>query len=145
MTSIVLGKYFAMLILVAILIVMVALMPFSLLLGTRPDIGLLAAALIALLLVGAAVSAVSICFSSMTEQPAVAAVLSYALLLLLWIIDLGGSGESGSLWQQLSFSSHFRHMLSGLVSSADIGYFCLLTLASLSVCIHRLEHLRSEG
>jgi len=145
MTAVIMGKYLAVLTLVAILIVMIALMPFSLLLGTRPDIGLLAAALFGLLLVGAAVSALGICFSGMTEQPAVAAVLSYALLLLLWIIDLSGSGESGSLWQQLSLSSHFRRMLSGLVSTADIGYFCLLTMAALLVGIHRLEHIRSQG
>ncbi|HXK56098.1 MAG TPA: ABC transporter permease subunit, partial [Gammaproteobacteria bacterium] len=39
MTAIVVGKYFAVLTLLAIVITLIALMPLSLLLGTRPDMG----------------------------------------------------------------------------------------------------------
>jgi len=145
MTAIVMGKYFAVLTLLAIIIIMIALMPFSLLLGTRPDMGSLAAALFALALASAAYAALGIWISSMTKQPAVAAVSSYALLLLLWIINLTGSGESNSLLQHLSLSSHFRRMLGGLVTSADIAYFLLLILTGLVLCIHRVERLRIEG
>lgn len=145
MTAIVLGKYFAVLTVLAIVIMLIALMPLSLLLGTKPDMGSLAAALLALTLASAAYAALGIWISSMTKQPAVAAVSSYALLLLLWIINLTGSGEASSLLQQLSLSSHFQRMLSGLVTSADIAYFLLLILASLILCIHRLECLRIEG
>jgi len=144
MTAIVLGKYFAVLSVLSVMLILVALMPFSLLLGTRPDMGSLAAALIALALASAAYTAVGTWISSMTQQPAVAAVSSYALLLLLWIIDLTGSGEVSSLLQQISLSSHFQRMLSGLVSTADIAYFILLTAATLILSIHRLEHLREQ-
>ena len=145
MTAIVVGKYFAVLTLLAIVITLIALMPLSLLLGARPDMGSLAAALFALVLASAAYAALGLWISSMTKQPAVAAVLSYALLLLLWIINLNGSGEIGSPLQQLSLSSHFQRMLSGLVTSADIAYFLLLILTGLILCIHRLERLRIEG
>jgi len=145
MTAIVLGKYSALLSLLAIMLLLVALMPLSLLLGTTPDMGILAAALFALALATASYAAISLWISSLTEQPAVAAVASYALLLLLWIINLSGSGESSFIFQQLSLSSHFQRMLSGLVTSADIVYFLLLILASLALCIQRLDRLRVQG
>lgn len=145
LTAIVMGKYFAVLTFLAITLVLIALMPLSLLLGTRPDMGSLAAALLALTLAGTAYAAVGIWISSMTKQPAVAAVLTYAVLLLLWIINLTDNEGTDSLLQQLSLSSHFQRMLSGLVTSSDIIYFLLLILIGLILCIHRLERLRIEG
>lgn len=145
MTAIVIGKYLAVLTLLAAILLLIALMPLSLLLGTRPDMGSLAAGLLAIALASAAFAAVGIWISSLTQQPAVAAVSSYALLLLLWIINLTGSGDANSPLQQLSLSSHFQRMLSGLVTSGDIAYFLLLILTSLILCVNRLERLRSEG
>lgn len=144
-SAIVLGKYLALLALLTIMLLMIALMPISLLLGTAPDMGTLAAALLALALAMASYAALSLWISSLTQQPAVAAVLSCTLLFLLWIINLTGSGEISPLMEQLSLSSHFQRMLSGLVTSADITYFLLLTSVSLLLCIHRIERLRVDG
>ena len=144
-TAIVMGKYLAVLTLLAAVLLLVALLPLSLLLGTRPDIGTLAAGLLAIALASAAYAAVGIWTSSLTQQPAVAALSSYTLLLLLWIINLTGGGDANSPLQQLSLSSHFQRMLSGLVTSGDIAYFLLLILTGLVLCVYRLERLRREG
>lgn len=143
-TAIVMGKYLAVLTLLAAVLLLVALLPLSLLLGTRLDIGTLAAGLLAIALASAAYAAVGIWTSSLTQQPAVAALSSYTLLLLLWIINLTGGGANSPL-QQLSLSSHFQRMLSGLVTSGDITYFLLLILTGLVLCVYRLERLRREG
>lgn len=142
MTRIVLGKYLALLLLLAILWLLTALMPLSLLLGTALDLGRLSAGLLGLGLALAAYGAVGLFFSSLTRQPAVAAIASYGLLLLLWIIDLSG-GQT--LLQQLAIGIRYRHLLDGLVTSADIGYFLLLILTALLLTIRRLNDWCGRG
>jgi len=87
MTEIVIGKYLGILSFFIILLALLALMPLSLLAGTDLDLGKLAAGMLGLTLVVAAFSAIGLYMSSLTEQPTVAAVTTFGLLLLLWIVD----------------------------------------------------------
>ena len=86
MTEIVLGKYLGTLGFFLVLLIMLALMPLSLLVGTDLDMGKLAAGLLGLALLLATFAAIGLYMSSLTEQPVVAAVTTFGLLLLLWII-----------------------------------------------------------
>ncbi|MCB1858921.1 MAG: ABC transporter permease subunit [Gammaproteobacteria bacterium] len=140
--QIILAKYLALLIVAAIMLILIAAMPLSLLLGTGLDLGTLLAGLLALALSLAAFAALGLCISGLTPQPAVAAIISYGALLLLWLINLAGSGGENSLLEMLSLSHHFRRMLTGLVTSEDIAYFVLLVLVCLSLAIHRLDGVR---
>lgn len=144
-TRIVLGKYLALLAVLGMMLLLIALMPLSLLWGTPLDLGTLAAGLLALLLTLAAYGALGLFLSSLTRLPAVAAISSYGLLLLLWIINLAGVGSDANLFQHLALSDHFHRMLTGLVSSADICYFVLLIGACIALTIHRLDRIRSQG
>ncbi|HEB97377.1 MAG TPA: ABC transporter permease [Sedimenticola thiotaurini] len=137
----VLGKYLALLTVIGLLWLLTALMPLSLLLGTRLDLGRLAAGLLGLGLAAAAYGAVALFFSSLTRQPAVAAVASYGLLLLLWLIDLAG----GDLLPRLALGARYRHLLEGLVLSGDLIYFLLLILAALLLTMRRLGDRRLQG
>lgn len=141
-TQIVLGKYLAMLGVFSLLLLLTALMPLSLLLGGTLDIGRLIAALLGLGLLLAGYSAIGLLFSSLTEQPAVAAIGTYGLLLFLWIVNLSGSDDRSGLFEWLSLSSHYRPFLDGLVRSGDLAYFLLLIIGSLLMTIHRLESRR---
>ncbi|HHH39771.1 MAG TPA: ABC transporter permease [Sedimenticola sp.] len=143
MTRLVLGKYLALLLVAGLMVLLVSLMPLSLLLGGRPDLGTLAAGLLGLALVAASYAALGLFLSSLTRQPAVAAIASYGVLLLLWILDLTGGG--GGLFRQIALSSHYHRLLRGLVDSADLAYFLLLTGGALLLTIHRLVRLQSEG
>ena len=145
MTGIVLGKYLALLATLAIMLLLVALMPLSLLLGGSLDMGTLSAGLLGLALTLAAYGALGLFLSSLTRQPAIAAIGSYGVLLLLWIINLAGSGKGSELFGQLAISSHFHRLLSGLVVSTDLVYFVLLIASCLVLTIRRLDTLRSQG
>lgn len=145
MSQIVAGKYLALLTTMIVILLLVALMPLSLLLGGPLDLGTLSAGLLGLALILAAYSAVGLFLSSLTRQPAIAAIGSYGVLLLLWIISLAGSGKGSELFAQISISSHFHRLLSGLVVSTDLFYFALLILACLLLTIRRLDSLRSQG
>ena len=145
MTQIVFGKYLAILTIFSIIWLLTAMMPLSLLTGGSLDIGRLAAGLLGLWLAGACFAAIGLFFSSLTRQPAVAAISSYGLLLFLWIINIPGESEANSLLGWLSLSSHFRRLTTGLVNSSDLIFYLLLTTGFLILTIKRLDSYRTEG
>lgn len=141
MTEIVLGKYLGLLAFFLVLLLMVAAMPLSLLAGTELDLGKLAAGALGLGLLLAAFSAAGLYLSARTEQPTVAAVTTFGLLLLLWIIDwAGNSGNQVSgLLSYLSMLRHYESLLKGLVNSTDLAYYLLFIIAFLGLAIRRLD------
>jgi ABC-2 type transport system permease protein len=146
MTEIVVGKYLGVLSFFLILLALLTLMPLSLLAGTELDLGKLAAGVLGLVLVVAAFSAIGVYMSALTEQPTVAAVTTFGLLLLLWIIDWAGNSqqlESNSL-ANLSMLSHYEPLLKGLFSSADVAYYLLIIVLFIGFSIRRLDGTRLQ-
>jgi ABC-2 type transport system permease protein len=141
MTEIIVGKYLGIVSFILILIGMLALMPLSLLVGTDLDLGKLAAGLLGMTLVVSAFTAIGIFMSSLTEQPTVAAITTFGLLLLLWILDWAGNSgmPSGGLLGYLSILHHYEPLLKGLFSSVDVIYYLLLIVMFLGFSIHRLD------
>jgi ABC-2 type transport system permease protein len=141
MAEIIIGKYFGIMLFMLILIGMLALMPLSLLAGTDLDLGKLAAGLLGLTLVVSAFTAIGIFMSSLTEQPTVAAITTFGLLLLLWILDWAGNSEApaGGLLAYLSLQNHYDPLLKGMFSSVDVIYYLLLIVLFLGFSIHRLD------
>jgi len=130
---------------------MIALMPLSLLRGTAMDLGQLFSALLGLTLVLASFAAAGLYMSTLSKQPAIAAISSFGLLLFLWIINWAGNsaeaelainhnGENVLTW--FSLLNHFEPLLKGLFSSADIAYYLLFICLFLVLAIRRLERLR---
>ena len=146
MTEIVIGKYLGILAFFLILLGLLALMPLSLLAGTELDMGKLAAGMLGLTLVVAAFSAIGLYMSSLTEQPTVAAVTTFGLLLLLWIVDLAGDSDiqGGSTLAQLSMQRHFEPLLKGLFNSADVAYYLLVILFFIGFTIRRMDAIRLQ-
>ena len=146
MTEIVIGKYLGVLSFFLILLALLALMPLSLLAGTELDMSKLAAGMLGLVLVVAAFTAIGVYMSALTEQPTVAAVTTFGLLLLLWIIDWAGNSqmdESNAL-AYLSMLRHYEPLLKGLFSSADVAYYLLIIVLFLGFSIRRLDATRLQ-
>jgi len=141
MTEIVAGKYLGVLFFFLILIGMLTLMPLSLLAGTDLDLAKLAAGTLGLTLVVAAFSAIGVYMSSLTEQPTVAAVTTFGLLLLLWILDWAGNtqADTTSLMSYLSMLRHYEPLLKGLFNSSDVAYYLLAVILFLGFSIRRLD------
>ncbi|MCW8840773.1 MAG: ABC transporter permease subunit [Gammaproteobacteria bacterium] len=141
MGEIVLGKYLGLLGFLAIMLGLVTLMPLSLLsLGTL-DFGLLASNLIGVALMVAAFAAAGLFMSTLTAQPVVAAISTFGLLLLLWIIEWTGQSISGNttVISYLSLQSHYEALLRGLFDSSDIVYYLLFITTFLVLSIRRLD------
>jgi ABC-2 type transport system permease protein len=141
MTEIILGKYLGVLGFFLVLLAMIALMPLSLLAGTELDLGKLAAGLLGLTLLLAAFSAIGLFMSALTDQPTIAAISTFGLLLLLWIIDWAGNSEVevSGLFAYLSMLRHYETLLKGLLHSTDILYYLLVTILFLGLSIRRLD------
>ena len=144
MTEIVLGKFTGIVLFMLIFIMMISLMPLSLLMGTELDLGKLAAGMFALMLLLSAFSAAGLYLSSLTSNPVVAAISTFGLLLLLWIIN-SNTGDASNTLDQLSLLGHFAPMLRGLINTADIAYFILFIATFLLLTIRQLDSQRLQG
>jgi ABC-2 type transport system permease protein len=143
-SEIVLGKFLGLMLFVLVLVSMLMLMPLSLYLGTTPDVGKLLSIYIGMLLLLGAFSAIGLYLSSLTENQTIAAVGSFGILLMLWIIDWlsesVGSGQSLLSW--LSLLQHHQSFLEGVFDSADVAYYLLLITAFLGLAIRQLDRER---
>jgi ABC-2 type transport system permease protein len=146
MTEIILGKYLGIMTFMLIMIGLLALMPLSLMAGATLDYGKLAACILALILLMGAFSAVGLYMSTIASQPAIAAIGSFGLLLLLWIVDWAGSNsdKSSELFASLSLLHHFENLLKGLVHSADIAYYLLFIALFITLSIRHLDNDRLQ-
>jgi len=146
MSRIVLGKYLGLLGMLGTVLLISMLMALSLLAGGVLDFGRLAACLLGLCLILAASAAIGLYISTLTSQPAVAAVGGYGLLLFLWLINLaaGADGKGSALFAWIAMPTHFDRLLSGLVRSSDLVYFMLCIAICLVFAVHRLDSLRTR-
>ena len=144
MSEIVLGKFVGLMGFIAILVGMLMLMPLSLYLGTTPDGGKLLAIFVGMLLLLGSFAAIGLYLSSLTDNQAIAAISTFGILLMLWIIDwIGASLESGrTLLGYLSLLQHHQSMLDGVFDSSDIAYYLLLIGGFLVLTIRQLERER---
>ncbi len=141
MSEIVLGKYLGMLGFLGIMLGLVALMPLSLLSAGTLDFGLLASNLIGIGLMLAAFAAAGLFMSTLTAQPTVAAISTFGVLLLLWIIEWTGKsmGDNPTVLSYLSLQSHYEALLKGLFDSSDVIYYLLFIITFLVLSIRRLD------
>lgn len=144
MSEIVLGKFLGLMLFVFILVTMLMLMPLSLYLGTSPDSGKLLSIYLGMLLLLATFTAIGLYLSSLTENQTIAAISTFGVLLMLWIIDwIGGSVSNGySVISYLSLLQHHQSMLEGVFNTSDIAYYLLFTVGFLVLTIRQLDRER---
>jgi ABC-2 type transport system permease protein len=147
MSDIVLGKFLGVTLFFLTLLLMLAAMPLSLYAGTSLDTGKLVAGLLGLALLLCSFAAIGVFMSSLTEQPVVAAISTFGLLLLLWIVDWSGNSREqvAGLFNYISMQSHLTSFLKGLFSTADVAYYVVLTALFLILGIRRLDQQRLTG
>jgi ABC-2 type transport system permease protein len=146
LSELVLGKYLGLMGFLGLMVAMLALMPLSLAVGTHLDYGKLAAGVLGLLLLLGAFAAAGLYMSSLTRQPAVAAVSSFGLLLFLWIINWLARGDArySGVLHYVSLIDHYSSLLRGSFDSADLVFYLLFILAFLTLCIRHLDSGRLQ-
>ena len=138
MTQIIIGKFVAMVAFLVLINVLIVTMAISLLAGGTLDLGLLAANLIGLLLLGCSFAAIGLFISCLTTHPVVAAILSLAVFLALWIINAAATDPQSAL-HLISLLKRFEGFLNGTIAVPDLIFFVVLTATFLVLSIRRLD------
>ncbi len=145
LVEIVLGKFFGLVIFLTIVIGFMAGMMSALNLWSDIDFGYISANLIGLWLLAASFSALGVYVSSLTQQPVVAAILSFIILFALLILDHFFAGDPNSTMAYLSLMRHFEPFSRGLLDTRDLAYFVLFIITFLTLTVRRLDADRLRG
>ncbi len=143
--EIVLGKFLGLFTFIAATILLLAAMPLMLLVGSNLDLGRIAAGLLGLSLMMMALGAAGLYVSTLTREPTIAAVASFGLLLMLWLMQVLSSqpGWIGKLLGYLAMVGHFENLRRGIFSSVDIVYYLLFTILFLWLAVLQLDSERN--
>ena len=144
-TELVLGKYLGVVSYLFLLSGLIALMPLSLLMGTELDLFQLLSAISGLVLLTSSFAAVGLFVSSLTSQSAVAAISTFGVLFVLWIMTLAGNTGSEFFREILTYASllnHYHQLLDGIFNSADVIYYLLVSGVFIILCIWRIDNER---
>ena len=146
--AVLLGKYFAALVLYAAMLVLTLLYPGIVAYFARIEWGPLLTAYVGLLLMGATFIAVGVCISSFFENQIMAGTVTFVVLLMFWVI--GWSADAaGGVWKavlsELSIIEHYDTFAKGIFDTKDVIYYLNFTILALFVGLKSLEARRWKG
>ena len=146
LTEIVLGKFVGLMGFVSAVLLLMALLPASLMFWTHMDWGRVAAGLLGLFLLMMSFGAAGLFVSSLTREPTIAAVGSFGLLMIVWLLSILAYNDSipfHDLINYLSLIGHYESMRRGLFDSADALYYVLFSALFLWATVQRLDMERN--
>jgi ABC-2 type transport system permease protein len=132
--QIVLGKYIAALVMLAVLLGLTALLSVFAFVFGNPEIAPWLTGYLGLFLMGALFIAIGLFFSSLTENQIVAAFLTFVTLLLFLVLNWvtsSGAGGWRAIVGYLSFSDHFEDMTRGILDTKDLVYYLTFSFFGL--------------
>jgi len=145
-SEIIIGKYLGLLFFISTVLLLIVAMPLSLSIGTELDFIKLLSGTLGLFLMLAAFSAAGLYMSSLTDNPIIAAMSTFGLLLFLWLLNNNASTDgSGNVLNYLSLHTHFAPLLRGILNTGDIAYFLLFITGFIVLTIRQLETQRLQS
>ncbi len=145
-SEIIIGKYLGLLFFISIIIILITIMPLSLYIGTELDLTKLLSGVFGLFLILAAFSAAGLYMSSLTDNPMIAAISAFGLLLFLWLLNNNTAADDGTnVLNYLSLHTHFVPLLRGILNTKDIAYFLLFIAGFIVLAIRQLETQRLQS
>jgi ABC-2 type transport system permease protein len=115
---------------------------------TDLPLGPVFAGYLGLILMGTAFIALGILVSSTTENQIVAAIITFGLLLLLWVIGWASSFTGplvGKILTEISLVKHFQNFSKGVIDISDVIFYLSFTFYSLFLTCRVLESKRWRG
>jgi ABC-2 type transport system permease protein len=143
--EIVTGKFLSSVLLVLVMLALTLLFPLFLFIFGSPDKGPIVTGYLGIFLQAAAFLSVGLWASSLTQNQIVAAIVAFALLLILWLSDNLGQflgGTVGSIVSYTSVINHFQSFPQGVIQSNDVIYYLTLVLAGIVLSTLSLQSRR---
>jgi gliding motility-associated transport system permease protein len=143
--EIVTGKFLASILLVLVMLACTLLFPLFLFIYGSPDKGPIITGYVGIFLQAAAFLSIGLWASSLTQNQIVAAIVSFALLLIFWLSDNLGQFLGGTVGQIVSYTSvnsHFQSFPQGVIESKDVIYYLTLVIAGIVLSTLSLQSRR---
>jgi ABC-2 type transport system permease protein len=143
--EIILGKWLAAMFLFACMLALSALSIVLLFAYGKPDWRPIAVGYLGLLLQGGCLLAIGTFISTCTKNQIVAAAATFAVCLLLWVLEWVSSFDSsvtGQVISYLSVLSHFDSFAKGVLDSKDAVYYVSVIFVGLFLTARSMESLR---
>jgi ABC-2 type transport system permease protein len=147
-SDIVLGKFFAVLAVYGVLLLLTLLYPLLTAMFGTVDPGIILSGYLGTLLLGATLLAFGFLCSTWTENQIVACVFAWSGFLFFWLIghaaDFVG-GTVGKIFTHLSLANHHENFVKGMIETQDVAYFILATGLCLFLTLRSIESTRWRG
>jgi ABC-2 type transport system permease protein len=144
--EIVLGKFLASLTLFVIMLLPTAAGLVYLFLHSDPAAPwrMLLGGYLGVLLLGGGLLALGHFISSLTESQIIAAVLTFAAFLFVWVLDIGSSaaGGVGDVLSYLSVIRHYDEFIRGVIDTSSLVYFVSFLFLFVFLTIRSVDSMR---
>jgi ABC-2 type transport system permease protein len=143
--EIVTGKFLASIMLVLVMLALTLVFPLFLFIFGNPDRGPMITGYLGIFLQAAAFLSIGLWASSLTQNQIVAAIVAFALLLVLWLSDNLGQflgGTIGSIVSYTSVINRFQSFPQGVIQSNDVVYYLTLIVAGIVLSTLSLQSRR---
>jgi len=146
--AVLLGKFLAAFALYALMIALTLVFPAIIWYFAPLEGGPILTGYVGLLLMGATFIAVGVFASSLTENQIVAALVSFLILLMFWVVGWSADFADpalGRVLQHLSLTEHNESFAKGVFETKDIIFYMDFTLVALFLALRSLEARRWKG
>jgi ABC-2 type transport system permease protein len=146
--SAMIGKYLASLTFLAILFAASCVTISALFLYGQPDWKPIFSGYLGLFLYGAALLALGLFISTLTENQIIAVILTFGVSLVLWLINVFSSSASGvvkNVINYISVISHLDDFIKGVIDTSHITYYVTFVFVGLFLAYRSLESMRWKG
>lgn len=143
--QIVVGKFLGAAGFIAIMVALTSIYGLILAAYGNPEIGVMAAGYLGLLLLAITFVAVGLFASSLTENQIIAAVTGLVMLLLLFVIAWPADSlpeTPGAILRYLAVTEHFGQMVSGIIDTKSLIYFASMIVGGMFLTQRSVESIR---
>ena len=144
-TDIVLGKYFAILIVYITILLFTFIFPVILMIFGSPDLVKIIGGYIGFFLLGASFISVGVFISSLSESQIISAVFTFICLLIIWLIDsISGAfaGNIAKVMRWFSLLSRYEKFNTGILKLDSVLFFISFIFIFLFLTVRVLEKRR---
>jgi ABC-2 type transport system permease protein len=139
------GKYLASLTFLVIMFLASGITISALFIYGQPEWKTIAGGFLGLFLYGAALLALGLFISTLTENQIISVVITFGTILVLWLIEsfsAGASGVAKDVLDYLSVIGHLDDFIKGVIDTSHVIYYLTFALVGLFLTYRSLESMR---
>ncbi len=143
--EIVAGKFLAAAAFTLVMVALAWIFPLILMVFGNPELGVMFAGYLGLFLLSLAFVSVGLFTSSLTQNQIIAAISSFGILILLFVISWPAEAGGGAVWSVLKYLSlpeHFSTMTRGVIDTSDVVFFLSVVATALFLTQRSVESAR---